>query len=99
MNESKAVTLIKDGMNCYFETQKAAIAFLKVPESTFYGDCVRGCKCRGWKIKSGYVEPEPLEPIVITQIIHPVLRVNGLLAQNKTEREYYKYLAEKGAKA
>ena len=29
----------------------------------------------------------------------PRLRANGLITPNKTEREYYRYLAEKGAKA
>ena len=99
------VTLIKDGMNCYFESMKAAGEFINETSSHVSKATIKGTRCHGWRVKRGYVEPEPLKPEVIIKQetvyvkVHPVLRTNGLLTPNKTELNYYAYQAEKGAKA
>jgi len=96
------VTLVKDGMNCYFPSVSKASEFLKVKQNEVSMAHIRNGMCHGWKVKKGFAKPEPLREVIIQREIvyeqlKPRLRVNGLLTPNKTERDYYRYQERKNA--
>jgi hypothetical protein len=82
--------LWRDGIRAEFASEAEACAYLGVVRGTVSSDCSRDCKCQGWSI-SRIIGGFPVRS--------SGLRTNHLLTPNKTELNYYRYQAKKGAKA
>lgn len=96
--EKNKCFLIKDGVSLVFDSQSAAGRFLGISREAVSDAIKRGGRCGKWKV-ARCIECPP--SLIADENKEKTwgLRVNNFLMPNKTERAYYKYLAEKGAKA